>query len=85
MPSPEWSIEAVGFDLSGTDPDTWAFIAQVQTLGFPDKTPPPPYICTACGRDWMKTYHFCPICQAEGTIQPISTADEQDPPPTTPA
>ena len=27
MPTPDWSIEAQGFDLSGADPDTWPFIA----------------------------------------------------------
>ena len=82
MPSPDWSIKADSFDLSGSNPDTWAFIAHVQTLGFPNNTPPPPYLCTACGQDWMMTYPTCPTCDAEGTVQPVSTADEQDPQPT---
>ena len=84
MPSPDWSINADDTDLSGTDPDTWAFIAQVKTLGFPN-TSSPPYLCTACGRDWTMTYAACPTCEAEGTVQPVSTVDEQDPPHTTPA
>ena len=83
MPQPDWSIKADGLDLSGANPDTWAFIAYVQTLGFPNNTPPPPYICTACRRDWMKTYPICPACEAEGTIQPVSTTGKQDPPPNT--
>lgn len=83
MPQPDWSIKADGFDLSGANPDTWAFIAHVQTWVSQTIPRPPPYICTACRRDWMKTYPVCPTCEAEGTIQPVSTTGEQDPPSTT--
>ena len=80
MPDPDKSIDLGTFNLSGADPDTWGFIASVQSLGFPEKLPQAPYICTACGRDWMRTYPSCPICEAEGAVQPVETGGQADGP-----
>ena len=68
---PAWSISVENLDLSGADPASWEAIAAIQSLGFPQEIPQAPHICTACGRDFMRTYPACPMCDAQGSIQPV--------------
>ena len=75
MSSPQWSIESESLGLSGSDPASWETIAAIQSLGFPPRhsqaLPDAPYVCTDCGRDFMRDYPACPMCDAEGSIKPV--------------
>lgn len=50
-----------GLDMSGADPDSWGFVAMINSQ-FSDPPPKGVYLCTACGRDWMRHYDQCPMC-----------------------
>lgn len=55
-------LEIEHLNLNGADPESWGFIAMVQSNGFPATPPRGPYVCLDCGRDWMRSYEQCPRC-----------------------
>ena len=74
-----WRIKAEGLDLTGAGPNSWEFIANIQSLGFPTNLPEPPYHCTNCGQTCMRYYEACPWCDSEGSISRRETQDPASP------
>ena len=51
------------FDLAGTNPDSWELVREIQGGGFRKPLPTPLQKCDDCGRDFMREYQQCPICE----------------------
>ena len=50
-------------DLAGTNPDSWELVQEIQGGGFRGPLPTPLQQCDDCGRDFMREYQKCPICE----------------------
>ena len=57
-------IAIENFDLTGTNPDSWELVREIQDGGLREPLPTPLQKCADCGRDFMRQYQQCPMCDS---------------------
>ena len=57
-------IAVEGLDLSMANPVLWDLVAMVRGSLHNHPLPSPVMACGDCGRDWLREYKLCPVCES---------------------